>query len=615
MKVCPACSREYPNEHTVCRDDGVALVHLDTGTTGRSQDLIGQIVDGRYRIERVVGRGGMGTVYACRHVVVGKSFAMKVLRSGIERSEEILQRFIREAQAANAVRSRHICEMSDFGQLPGGAFYVVMELLDGESLTRALRDKRLDRTAIKHVFIQIAETLDRAHRAGIIHRDLKPDNVVLVEDEGDPHFVKLVDFGIAKMMQSKASNLTETGVILGTPYYMSPEQARGEQLDHRSDIYALGVMMYRAFTGRLPFVADTAMGVLTRHLTEKPELPSRLAEMDHALERLILRCLEKKPIDRFQSMADVAHALRSVSDRPQRRAEANPTIDERTGGLSAPIPRRRQPTPTEVATPIARKEAARVGGMDPPPTRPEPYAMPHAMPAPPMPSNMGSGQAPHPPGMGTPTSGSHPLASGEFALSGQSPGVSGAMAGATSGTHSPPSFIEPEVSDLRGSFGPSSASGSDLPVHLQGEAATNRGVVSSRISVVARPKGNRIALAGLAASLLVVFVVVAVAVLGSDEGDPAAGDKTGSAEPDGLQAPPSIDEPEESPPEADPEPEPSATSTAIEGAEGGAAPEPSASAKAAPSPVPVYRPQPPKPKPEPEEPEGPMPEIRSPFED
>src|SRR5205807_7613756 len=116
--------------------------------------------------------------------------------------------------------------------------------------------------------------------------DLKPDNVVLVNDDGDPFFVKLVDFGIAKMMQSKASNLTETGVILGTPYYMAPEQARGDAIDHRSDIYALGVMMYRAFTGKLPFVADTAMGVLTRHLTEKPQLPSLIAEMDPATERL-----------------------------------------------------------------------------------------------------------------------------------------------------------------------------------------------------------------------------------------------------------------------------------------------------------------------------------------
>src|SRR5690606_8286294 len=157
-----------------------------------------------------------------------------------------------------------------------------------------------------------AETLEKAHAAGIVHRDLKPDNVMLIEDEGDPHFVKLVDFGIAKALQDKTGDLTETGVILGTPFYMSPEQARGESLDGRSDIYSLGVMMYRAFTGKLPFVADTAMGVLTRHLTEAPEPPSRIREIEPGLEAIILRCLEKRAGDRFQRMAEVAQAIRSL---------------------------------------------------------------------------------------------------------------------------------------------------------------------------------------------------------------------------------------------------------------------------------------------------------------
>jgi serine/threonine-protein kinase len=236
VKVCPACRREYGDDTTTCVVDSVSLVVLDTGASTSAQDLVGQVVDGRYRLERIVGQGGMGTVYACRHVVVGKEFAIKVLRSGVERSDEVLQRFVREAQAANAVKTRHICETLDFGQLPNGALYVVMELLDGTSLTRALRHESLDRRQLKHVFIQIAETLQKAHDCGIVHRDLKPDNVVLVRDDGDPLFVKLVDFGIAKMLQKDASDLTETGVVLGTPYYMSPEQARGDLVDHRTDI-------------------------------------------------------------------------------------------------------------------------------------------------------------------------------------------------------------------------------------------------------------------------------------------------------------------------------------------------------------------------------------------
>ncbi|MBW2526282.1 MAG: serine/threonine protein kinase, partial [Deltaproteobacteria bacterium] len=329
VKVCPACSREYDNQHQTCPIDGVVLIAIDTDAGERGENLIGQVVGGRYRLERVVGRGGMGTVYACRHVVVGKTFAMKVLRPGIERSEEILQRFIREAQAANSIGSRHICEVTDFGQLDNGAFYVVMELIEGVSMTRALREERLSHADIQHIFIQIADTLQKAHERGIIHRDLKPDNVLLVADEDDPNFAKLLDFGIAKIIQAEASNLTETGVILGTPYYMSPEQARGDPVDHRSDIYALGVMMYRAFTGRLPFMADTAMGVLTRHLTEVPEPPSSIGDVAPPVERVILRCMEKKPIDRFQSMADVAAALRSCTG--QVADKNRPTVDEASG--------------------------------------------------------------------------------------------------------------------------------------------------------------------------------------------------------------------------------------------------------------------------------------------
>jgi eukaryotic-like serine/threonine-protein kinase len=338
VKICPVCSREYANDRSHCSDDGVGLVALNTGAASRPEELIGNTVDGRYKIERVIGKGGMGTVYSCRHVVVGKTFAMKVLRSGVERSEGVLQRFIREAQTANAIRSRHIVEMSDFGQLPNGCFYVVMELLEGEDLTRAMKSGRLTRGELTHVFVQIAEALGLAHAQGIVHRDLKPDNVFLVDEANDRLFVKLLDFGIAKVLHQDASTLTETGVILGTPYYMSPEQARADPVDHRTDIYALGVMMYRAFTGRLPFIADSAMGVLTRHLTEAPELPSKINDVDLPLERVILRCLEKKPGDRFQSMSEVVTALRSREvgagargDRPGRLADDATVEDPRSG--------------------------------------------------------------------------------------------------------------------------------------------------------------------------------------------------------------------------------------------------------------------------------------------
>ena len=337
VKVCPVCSREFAPALTHCPQDGVGLVALNTGAGARPEELVGQIVEGRYRVERIVGKGGMGTVYAVRHIVVGKVAAMKVLKTGVERADGVLQRFVREAQTANLVKSRHIVEITDFGQLTNGLFYVVMELLEGEDLTRAMKPGKLGRADLVHIFVQVAEALALAHAKGIVHRDLKPDNVFLVNEGGDPRFVKLLDFGIAKVMagDNATAGLTETGVILGTPYYMSPEQARAEVVDHRSDIYALGVMMYRAFTGRLPFVADSTMGVLTRHLTETPELPSRLNNVDPATERMIMRCMEKRREARYQSMTEVADALRSLpmgAAGPSGPMREEATVDARGRG-------------------------------------------------------------------------------------------------------------------------------------------------------------------------------------------------------------------------------------------------------------------------------------------
>jgi serine/threonine-protein kinase len=341
VKVCPVCQREYPAGAANCSEDGVPLVAMVADVHRRSEDLVGQIVEGRYKIERIIGKGGMGTVYACRHVVVGKVAAMKVLKTGVERSDGVLQRFVREAQTANLLKSRHIVEVSDFGQLPSGAFFVVMELLEGQDLAHAMR-AGLGRREMVHVFTQVAETLQLAHERGIVHRDLKPDNVFLVHEGGDPLFVKLLDFGIAKILhgEGNTSGLTETGVILGTPYYMSPEQARAEAVDHRSDIYALGVMMYRAFAGRLPFVADSTMGVLTRHITEAPQPPSEISQVDQATERMILRCLAKKPEYRFQSMREVADALRLVPLEPVPPLREQSTVYDgpRTPVGSQPMP-------------------------------------------------------------------------------------------------------------------------------------------------------------------------------------------------------------------------------------------------------------------------------------
>ena len=531
VRICPACSREYGDGVGACVDDGATLVLLDTAANERVQELVGQVVDGRYRIERIVGRGGMGTVYACRHVVVGKAFAMKVLRGGIERSEEILQRFIREAQAANAIKSRHICEMTDFGQLTNGAFYIVMELLEGESLTRALREKHLTRRDIKHVFIQIAETLQKAHDAGIVHRDLKPDNVVLVRDESDPFFVKLVDFGIAKVLETRASNLTDTGVILGTPYYMSPEQARGDAIDHRSDIYSLGIMMYRAFTGKLPFLADTAMGVLTRHLTQTPELPSRLADVDRATEEIILRCLEKRANDRFPSMTVVASALAALEDVVRVRLEEETTGNQPTPIRNSPAesydsdaddnPRRF--TPTQLATPRALAVAAAgpasadtVAGSGRVAATRTAADSALATPAPqtrdPQTRNPQTGAArefqPPPLSRG-------PSIPAPMPLPGQAPSVM-PLAHARHLYESRPPEVAPHGTGPAYDVG----TGEPLPAHLFGESNTNRALVSSRMTGRPPAPAQRATISVAVAVLaLTGFVIGAVVMLG-DAGAP-----------------------------------------------------------------------------------------------
>ena len=653
MKICPACSREYDAEHTVCLDDGVALVLLDTGAAARGQDLIGQVVDGRYKIERIVGRGGMGTVYSCRHVVVGKAFAMKVLRSGIERSEEVLHRFIREAQAANAVQSRHICEMTDFGQLPGGSFYVVMELLDGVSLTRALREKRLKYPDIKRVFIQIAETLEKAHRVNIVHRDLKPDNVVLVHDDGDPFFVKLVDFGIAKVMQSRASNLTETGVILGTPYYLSPEQALGDDVEHRSDIYALGVMMYRSFTGKLPFVADTAMGVLTRHLTEQPELPSTIADMNPVLERLIMRCLEKKPIARFQTMHDLAKALKSIPSERTTTPTAHPTADERSPLSAARVPAagqsgaaksravrnppRTEHTPTKLATPLAKSGRAIPSAM-PAPQEPNPAAdaspVPHADANPPAAPTYGPQPGdPHQPGSpqfagahGAPQAqhgehgSAHPTAdaSGRHVPVAHQSGQYAAYPTADGGQHAPvahqrgqyaayptagahPHHIHPHAHIPPGMQPVPLVAGNEDP--LQGEAGTARGVVSSRMMRVGARNSNRVGI-WIAASIAMAGVGALGAYLLFGRPPPPPTDSSASTEQQPSDTAVSDD---------DPAPASSAVTTATTAPETSTAPTPESSASVSPSatssaPPPNVFIRPPR------NPRLPPPEIRSPFD-
>jgi serine/threonine-protein kinase len=312
--------------------------------------LIGRTLDGRYRIEKLLGEGGMGIVYKAVHTTLGKPLAIKVLRAEVSKNEEILQRFRQEAQSASQVGNPHIIDISDFGTLADGSTYFVMEFLTGKSLTAALGDNggRFDTQRTVRVMRQLASALGAAHEVGVVHRDLKPDNVQLIERGGQKDFVKILDFGIAKVGGS-TSKLTQAGQVFGTPHYMSPEQCAGAHVDHRTDIYAAGVMLYEMVSGRVPFEAETLMGILTKHLYEAPAAPSTLSDgvaIAPPLEAIILKCLQKKPDARYQTMAELEQDLEALERGAMPRAvaaappiERPPTGPQTLTGVEARVAR------------------------------------------------------------------------------------------------------------------------------------------------------------------------------------------------------------------------------------------------------------------------------------
>jgi serine/threonine-protein kinase len=308
-----------------------------TATLG-SDPLIGKTLDGRYVVERILGAGGMGLVYQARHVVLGKALAIKVLKQEVSRDEQVMGRFRREAQSASAIGSAHICAVSDFGSLPDGSTYFVMEYLDGPSLTKAMeQDRPMAAARILSIGVQLCDALGAAHESGIVHRDLKPDNVHLVRHGSKTDFVKVLDFGIAKVGGAADKKLTQAGQVFGTPHYMSPEQCSGGDVDHRTDVYALGVMLYEMAAGQVPFDADNLMGVLTKHVYEQPIPPRELpkpADVPADLEAVILKALAKSPDERYASMAALREDLARVQGGIAPLASTESMLTSRSGDRS-----------------------------------------------------------------------------------------------------------------------------------------------------------------------------------------------------------------------------------------------------------------------------------------
>lgn len=271
--------------------------------------LIGKVLDGKYRLTKLIGKGGMGSVYEAEHEVISRRVAVKMLNPEYADESDVAERFVREAKAASAIGHPNIIDIQDVGEHEG-ATYIVMELLEGTSLSSLIKSKgRLEPAHVVSIARQVADGLEAAHSKGIVHRDLKADNVFLTYDPRLGEQVKILDFGISKVMEKDGTDLTQTGAVMGTPHYMAPEQVRGEKdVDARIDVWALGVMIYQMLTGMFPFPGSKTPEVLVRILTE-PMAGLELPDLPDEMMEVVERALEKDRKTRFQSVAELRKAL------------------------------------------------------------------------------------------------------------------------------------------------------------------------------------------------------------------------------------------------------------------------------------------------------------------
>jgi eukaryotic-like serine/threonine-protein kinase len=295
--------------------------HPDPGASASMSmeaSLVGEVLDGRYRIINKLGEGGMGEVYAAEHVHIEKRVAVKLLRPEIVTNKEAVSRFKQEARSASSIGHKNIIGIEDFGQLPDGRIYLCMELLDGAPLNDLIAHGNLPPDRVLNILIQTGHGLAAAHAKGIVHRDMKPENIFVTRGPGGEDIPKLLDFGIAKVAGNEGqNNLTRTGTIFGTPFYMAPEQALGQQVDARADIYAMGVICYEVFAGSLPFQGESFMGILTQHITTEPEPVMQRAiaagrVLPPGADQVIARAMAKDPERRYQTMDELVQALVGV---------------------------------------------------------------------------------------------------------------------------------------------------------------------------------------------------------------------------------------------------------------------------------------------------------------
>src|SRR5262245_62055889 len=337
MATCPKCGTRYASNVRICTHDGTVL-NDEPG----NDPQVGKLLDGKYRLDSYLSRGGMGAVYKATHVMLDKTVVVKLIKPELVTSAEVVRRFQREARAASNLNHPNIVAVYDLGQTDDGTLYIAMEYINGPSLKDVIRKTgSLPVPRIKSILGQVAGALALAHGHNIIHRDLKPHNVMLAKGPNGEEIAKLLDFGIAKTFDESATQLTQTGFAIGTPQYMAPEQAAGKEVTAQSDLYSLGVMLYEMLVGEVPFDAPTTAAILIKQLTEDPLPPSRRrpeARVSPTLEAVVMRCLDKEPRRRYETADDFAAALLGAAQpgAEQRQSEAATRVFAAPAGVASP---------------------------------------------------------------------------------------------------------------------------------------------------------------------------------------------------------------------------------------------------------------------------------------
>jgi len=350
--VCIVCNKEAPEGSRFCPYCGAKLrVTIKTV----KDPLIGTTLAGKYHILERLGSGAMGAIYKATHLNLGKPVVVKVLHPHLVKEETHVQRFKREAKAASRLNHPNCITILDYDKTPDNWSYICMEYVEGKDLCRVLyEEKKLSPERAIDIALQVVDALDEAHSKGVIHRDLKPENIMLEKMRNKPDFVKVLDFGIAKIQDSSdtasGSFKTATGMVFGTPEYMSPEQIRGEELDGRSDIYSLGVVLYQMLTGILPFTGETVLEVATKHLREPPPPLEEVApELPKELIQVVNKMLEKNREQRFSSAGELRdallHCLQVVKGQAPQTTLAAPPLQSRIPTKKDFVPVRLQHPP------------------------------------------------------------------------------------------------------------------------------------------------------------------------------------------------------------------------------------------------------------------------------